>query len=399
MSSDSPAGRPNLSVLFSVVVVDLIGYGIVVPILPFWAERFGANGTVLGLIVASHALMQFLVAPAWGRLSDRIGRRPVMLATIAGTAFSLVALGFADSLLQIFLARVLTGLFGANISVATAYLTDVTDESERTRWMGMIGASFAVGFTVGPPIGGLLAKLGHGTPMLFAAGLAFLNLLWAAVRLKEPERRRPREVARASNRFEALRNDAVRRICLVYFLYSLAVSQLETTFAYFMLHRFGYRELGVAMIMFAMAIVMGGIQGGAMKRLAERYAERSLALTGLFAMSLGFMIFPLTGSVIFLFLPLGVLAVARGIAQPPLLSLVSLNSSEDDRGLVMGVFQSSASAARIFGPVMAGALYDLGDVWPYWMGSALVGAAALLAIGIAMPPDEARADRVGAFGA
>jgi DHA1 family tetracycline resistance protein-like MFS transporter len=308
-----------------------------------------------------------------------------MLVTIAGTAISLLALGFADSLVQIFFARILTGIFGANISVATAYLTDVTEESERTRWMGMVGASFAVGFTLGPPIGGLLAGMGHGAPMLFAAGLAFLNLVWAASSLVEPERQRARDVRSLGNRFDALRNDAVRRICLVYFLYSLAVTQLETTFAYFMLHRFGYRELGVGMVMFGMAIVMGGIQGGAMKRLAERYAERSLALTGLSAMVLGFAMLPWVTSVALLMAPLALLAIARGLSQPPLLSLVSLYADDENRGIVMGVFQSSASGARIFGPLIAGALYDLGQGFPYWMAAALVACSALLARGIRTP--------------
>lgn len=388
------SSRSRLTVLFSVIVVDLIGFGIVVPILPFWAERYGASGFMLGVILASHAAMQFLLAPTWGRLSDRIGRRPVMLITIAGTACSLLGLGFADSLLQIFVARVCAGAFGANISVATAYLTDVTDEAERTRWMGMVGASFGVGFTLGPPIGGLLAGVGQGAPMFFAAGLAFLNLAWAAARLVEPERSEATSKPALRNRFEALRDDAVRRICIVYFLYSLAVTQLETTFAYFMFHRFGYRELGVAMLMFGMAVLMGGIQGGGMKRLAQRFAERNLALAGLWSMVAGFALVPLTGSVAILLLPLTILAVGRAIAQPPLMSLVSVEADRDDRGIVMGVFQSSASGARIVGPLLAGALYDRGQGWPFAMASMLAIAAAVLALGLrrrAEAPLEAEA--------
>jgi DHA1 family tetracycline resistance protein-like MFS transporter len=393
MSSGSTTPRPSLSVLFSVIVVDLVSFGIVVPILPFWAERYGASGFMLGVILASHALMQFLLAPTWGRISDRIGRRPVMLLTIAGTALSLVGLGFADSLFQIFLARVAAGIFGANISVATAYLTDVTEESERTRWMGMVGASFAVGFTLGPPIGGLLARVSHGAPMFFAAGLAVVNLVWAALRLVEPERREAAATAEAvipmRNRFQALRNDAVRRICLVYFLYSLAVTQLETVFAYFMLERFGYRELGVAMLMFAMAVLMGGIQGGAMKKLAQLFPERSLALTGLTVMILGFACLPFVDSVGVLLVPLTLLALARAIAQPPLMSLVSLHAEVADRGIVMGVFQSSASGARIVGPLIAGALYDRSPGWPFWMAALLAAAAASLALGLRRPREVA----------
>ena len=380
--------RPNLTVLFSILVVDLIGFGIVVPILPFWAEHFGANGLLLGLLLTSHAAMQFIFAPRWGRLSDRIGRRPVMLMTIAGTTLALLALGFATSLTQIFLARVLSGIFGANTSVATAYLTDVTDESERTRWMGMVGASFAVGFTLGPPIGGLLAPFGHGVPMLVAAGLSFVNLIWAIIRLPEPERHEARETPSLNNRLEVLRDPVIGRICAVYVLFSLAVTQLETTFAFFMSHRFGYDAFGVAMVMFAMAIVMGGIQGGGMKRLAARFQERRLVLVGLSAMAVAFACVPLPGTVAWLMVPIMLAAVGRGIAQPPLMSLVSMSAEPGARGIVMGVFQSCASGSRVVGPIVAGALYDVGDALPYWLAAALVAGAGGLALSLRDVPGQ-----------
>lgn len=387
--SEKARGRSRgLAVLFSVIVVDLIGFGIVVPILPFWSERFGASGGELGLLLASHAAMQFLFAPLWGQLSDRIGRRPVMLVTIAGTALSLLFLGLADSLVQLFAARLLAGVFGSNVSVATAYVTDVTEEADRTRWMGMIGASFAVGFTLGPPLGGVLSRLGHEVPMLFAAGLAAINLVWAALRLAEPERHAERPKANLTSRLDVLRAPLIGRVCFVYFLFSLAVTQLETTFAFFMSHRFGYDELGVGLVMLAMAIVMGGIQGGGMKRLSERFAPQQLVVVGLALMSLAFAFVPLSSTVAFLMLPLGVAAVGRGISQPPMLSLVSLAADEGSRGLVMGVFQSTASAARIVGPIAAGLLYDLGQPLPYWIAAALTCLAALLArgVGASAPP-------------
>jgi DHA1 family tetracycline resistance protein-like MFS transporter len=383
--NDAPPGSARLGVLFSVIVVDLIGFGIVVPILPFWSERFGANGLLLGLLVASHAAMQFLFAPRWGRLSDRIGRRPVMLITIAGTALSLLFLGLADSLAQIFLARLLSGIFGSNISVATAYLTDVTEEADRTRWMGMIGASFAVGFTLGPPIGGLLSRAGHGVPMLVAAGMAALNFIWAAVQLREPTRRSERPVANLTGRLDVLRDPVLGRICIVYFLFSMAVTQLETTFAFLMSHRFGYDALGVGFIMLAMAIVIGAIQGGGMKRLAARYHERRLILVGLSLMTVAFFSVPLPYSIGLLMVPLAVAAVGRGISQPPMMSLVSLGADEGSRGIVMGVFQSCASAARVVGPLIAGALYDQDQAFPYWLAALLTAIAALTAIRIRDP--------------
>jgi len=379
--------RPSLAVLFSVIVVDLIGFGIVVPILPFWAERFGADGSTLGLLLASHAVMQLVGAPIWGRLSDRIGRRPVMLITIAGTAVALLLLGFATSLLQLFLARLLSGLFAANISVATAYLTDVTDEADRTKWMGMIGASFAVGFTLGPPLGGLLTRIGDSTPMEFAAGLAAINFLWAWLRLREPAEHATREPSDFTNRFDVLRQKEVARLCLVYFLFTFAVTQLETTFALFMAHRFGFDELGVALVMLAMAIVMGGIQGGGMKRLAARFQERRLVLVGLALMALAFALVPIPASVGWLMAPLALAAVGRALAQPPMMSLVSLFADERSRGIVLGVFQSSASAARVVGPVVAGLLYDAGDALPYLAAAALTA----VAFGLALAVQERRA--------
>ena len=378
-------GSARLGVLFSVILVDLIGFGIVVPILPFWAERFGANGMMLGLLLASHAAMQFLFSPVWGKLSDRIGRRPVMLVTIAGTGLALFFLGMADSFPQIFAARLLSGIFGSNISVATAYLTDVTDEADRTRWMGMIGACFAVGFTLGPPIGGLLARIDHGTPMLFAAGLSALNFVWAVAALREPERLAERPVGTMTSRLDVLRNPAIARICFVYFLFSVAVTQLETTFALLMAHRFGADELGVGLIMLAMAIVMGGIQGGAMKRLAARYKERRLILVGLGLMALSFVAVPVPHAIAFLMLPLVVAATGRGLAQPPMMSLVSQTGDAGSRGIVMGVFQSCASAARVVGPLLAGPLYDLDQSFPYWLAAGLAALAALTAIRIQNP--------------
>ncbi|MEZ4331148.1 MAG: MFS transporter [Myxococcota bacterium] len=374
--------RPSLAVLFSVIVVDLIGFGIVVPILPFWAERFGADGTTLGLLLASHAGMQLVGAPIWGRLSDRIGRRPVMLITIAGTAVALLLLGFATSLYQLFLARLLSGLFAANISVATAYLTDVTDEEDRTRWMGMIGASFAVGFTLGPPLGGLLTRVGDSTPMTFAAGLAGLNFVWAWLRLREPAQRASARPGDYTSRFDVLRQPDIARLCLVYFLFTLAVTQLETTFAFYMSHRFGFDELGVAMVMLAMAIVMGGIQGGGMKRLAAKFQERRLVLSGLAGMTVAFAAVPLADSVAWLMLPLALAAIGRALAQPPMMSLVSLFADERSRGIVMGVFQSSASAARVVGPIAAGLLYDVDAAWPYHAAAGLTAFGFVLALAV-----------------
>ncbi|MFQ5513237.1 MAG: MFS transporter [Myxococcota bacterium] len=391
--------KGTLPVLFSVVVLDLIGFGIVLPVLPFYARAYGAGGFELGALLTSFAAFQFLCAPFWGRLSDRIGRRPVMIITIAGTGLSLLWLGLADSMLDLFAARILAGVFAANISVATAYVTDVTEESERTRWMGMIGASYAVGFVAGPAIGGLLSPtatelglrftliggraaellspFGYGIPMLFASALAALNLVWAALSLREPPGHVRGEGSGLPRR-ETLRNPIVLRLCTIYFLFSLAVTQLESLFAFWMLDRFGYGARQVATLLVAMAIVMGGIQGGAMRHLSRSFGERKLLLSGTFLLAVALATLPLAASVTLLLLPLLGCALGRAISHPAMLSMVSLAASPETRGSVMGTFQSSASLARVLGPIGGGVLYDLSGSAPFLLAAVLmIGSASL----------------------
>jgi multidrug resistance protein len=360
-----------LPVLFSIIVIDLIGFGIVLPVLPYYADEYGASGLALGVLFTSHAAMQALFAPLWGRLADRIGRRPVMLCTIAGTSVALVILGLSDSLAQIFVGRILTGIFAANISVATAYISDVTEEAERTRWMGMVGASFGVGFILGPAIGGLLAPFGYGVPMLVAAGMAAVNFAYAAAVLKEPETHRPAAVEGAV-RLRTLANPVVRNLCLTYFLFTFAVAQLETVFAYFMKDTFGYDARGFAAILVLMAFVMVAIQGGAIRRLVARYGEKTLMLFGVSLMAPAFFAIPWPGSVGILLVPLVLSAVGRAVSQPSMLGMVSFEATPANRGTVMGTFQASASVARVLGPLAAGALYDRHPPAPFLLAGALL---------------------------
>jgi MFS family permease len=356
-------------VLFGVVIVDLIGFGVVMPILPFYAREHGASPTVLGFVFTAYAAAQFLCAPLWGRLSDRVGRRPVMLCTIAGTALALLFLGLAGSLAAIFAARILAGGFAANIGVASAYIGDVTSESERTRWMGMLGASFGVGFVLGPALGGLLAPYGHAVPLLVAAGLAAVNFAFALVALREPPRHA--HAAAAPRRSAVLRDPLVRRLCLVNLAFSLGVTQLETMFAFFMKDRFGYGERDVGLFLAGMAVLMGGIQGGGMRALAARFPERTLILSGGGLLALGFAALPMAGSLVALLAALVAAAVGRAVFQPSLMGMTSLAAAAGARGAVMGTFQGAAAIARVAGPLAAGWLYDRNLAGPFWLAAAL----------------------------
>jgi len=369
------SSRRGLGVLFAVVIVDLVGFGVVMPVLPFWAQEFGADAAEFGLLQSSYAVAQLLCAPLWGRLSDRVGRRPVLLSTIAGTALAMLATGLAPSLTWLFASRLLAGGFAANISVASAYIADVTPPEERTRWMGLLGASFGIGFVLGPAIGGLLAPYGHAVPMFFTAGLAALNWGVAALRLVEPARHEAQ--GRGGPRLALLRDPALRAVVLANLAFSLAVTQLETFFAYLMRDRFGWGASQFAWILVAMALVMGGIQGGGMKALSARYPERRLVVAGVVVLAFGFAGVPLAPTVALLVLPLLLAAVGRAVAQPALLSLASQAARPEQRGAVMGAFQSSASLARVLGPALGGLLYAVAVPYPFWLASALlVGVAA-----------------------
>lgn len=360
------------------------------PVLPFYAREFGASATVLGFVMMSHAAAQFAFAPLWGRLSDRVGRRPVLLATIAGTALALLALGLAPSLAWLFAARILGGAFAANVSVASAYIGDVTDESERTRWMGMLGASFGIGFVLGPAIGGLLVGFGYRVPLLAAAGLGALNWLHALASLREPARHAGPD-AGAKTRVQMLRNPLVRLLCAANLVFSIGVTQLETIFPFFLADRFGYDAQHVAGFLIGIALVMGAVQGGAMKSLAARFPERTLAMAGAALLAVSFAALPEMSTLVWLVAALVVSALGRAVLQPALLGMTSIAADARERGAVMGAFQSSASLARVVGPLAAGWLYDRSAAAPFWLGAALLAATAALASAL---PQTRSTDRV-----
>jgi MFS family permease len=326
---------------------------------------------MLGAIFTAYAGAQFLCAPLWGRLSDRVGRRPVMLATIAGTALSLLLLGLAPGLVWILAARCLAGAFAANVGVASAYIADVTAEEERTRWMGMLGASFGVGFVLGPAIGGLLAPFGRGVPMLAAAGLAAMNLGFAAFRLREPPRRAALAERARSPRIAPLRDPLVRRLCLLNLAFSLGVTQLETMFAFLVRDRFGYGEREVAFLLVGMAILMGGIQAGGMRALAARFPERTLVVAGAGLLAAAFGALPEAASRAALVAALVMAAAGRAILQPALMGMTSVAAGSGARGAAMGAFQSAAAIARVAGPLLAGWLYERAFAWPFWLAAGL----------------------------
>lgn len=356
-----PMKNPLLSI-FLVVFIDLVGFGIVIPILPYYAIFFGASPATLGWLMMCYSAMQFLFSPFWGNLSDRIGRRPVILICITGICLSMAMLGLAKSLVGLFLARLLAGFFGANLSAASAYIADVTPPEKRAKGMGLIGAAFGLGFLVGPALGGFLSKWGYACPAFFAAGLALVNLFFAFFFLKEP----PLSLETRSAHRSHFKPSTLKHILfgqaglyiVLFFLVTLGMAQLETSFALFVLAKFGLGAFEAGLILAGMALVMVVVQGGFIGWLAKQFGEYRLALFGSLLMALALFGVTLGGAISLFCLFVGLHAVGYGLTHPSLSSLVSRLQAYDSQGTTMGIYQSAGSLARVFGPVLAGYLFE-----------------------------------------
>jgi multidrug resistance protein len=357
--------RISLGIIFLVVFIDLIGFGIVIPILPYYAKEFGADARQLGWLLAIFSLMQFLVAPLWGRLSDRVGRKPVLLVSLLVTSLSMGVLGLAHSLIGLFVGRTLAGVGSANISTAYAYISDVTTEENRTKGMGIIGAAFGLGFIFGPAIGGLLSPYGYSVPMFVGAALAALNLIFASFFLAEPplssEARSGNRVKRfdLENIRSTLADPRTRLAIGIFFLVTFALTQMETIFAIFMFETFGLNARSAGVLLAISGLIMAALQGGLIGRLAKRFGEAKLILSGLAIAAVGLLGFADSHTLSAIVVALVILSVGHGMLHPSLSSLASMGAAPSRRGITMGVYQSAGSLARVLGPVSAGWAYDL----------------------------------------
>lgn len=392
--------KASLGTLFLTVFLDLLGFGLVVPYLPGVAREYGASPLVATLLGAAYSAMQFLFVPLWGHLSDRVGRRPVLLASIAASALGMVALGTVESLAGLFVARAFLGIATANVAVASAYIADVTRPEERSRGMGLIGAAIGLGFVLGPVAGGLLqahspiARVG-ALPAYAAAALSALDLVLAALFLPEslaPEDRgkKVRSLAPLSpSRFRAeLGRSGVALAVLVHFVVVLSFSGLEQTFRLFTADAFrlGTRETGY--ILGVVGLVLIAVQGLLMRRLAPVASERTLVRAGALVEAAGFLAVAMSpavlgGSVPVLVAGMATIALGSGLVNPSLSALVSRLGPADGQGSLLGVLQSAGALARVFGPAAGGLLYQsVSPRAPYAAAAAgmLVAACASLAL-------------------
>ncbi len=378
----------NIRVLATVlltVFLDLVGFGLLIPLVPFYALEFQATVLQVTLLMAVYSFAQFLFAPVWGQLSDRHGRRPILLASIGIGAVMLAGFAMATQLWQLFLFRILHGACAANISTAQAAVADITPPEKRAMGMGLIGAAFGVGFTLGPFIGGELSVYGLAVPIWVAAGLSAFNFSLALFTL--PETREPgkgdgrRRTIDPRAMFRVLAHPIVGTAIGVTFLATAAFAMMESTFALFVdvLYQMNAQDLGR---LFAVAgVVMIGVQGGLIGRLVQRFGERALILTGfcLLIVSLGLLGWAEpTWPMLVVFVTL---AIGNGISSPSLQALISKATPESDQGLVLGTNQSMSALARGTAPALGGLVFgSVGPRSPFLVGAAILVVAVCLAI-------------------
>lgn len=374
---------PSL-LIFITVFIDLIGFGIVLPLLPSYAAAFHVNDTAIGVLVGSFSLMQFVFAPWWGRLSDRIGRRPVLMVGLAGSALSYLIFALAGNFGLLLLSRMVAGGMGATVNVAQAYLADVSLPERRASAMGLIGAAFGLGFVVGPAIGGISSGLGNAAPGLVASSLSAINLAMAWRWLPES---RPSLESKLAQAVPVHWSRYLMAFTAVWFS-TLAFTVLYVVFPLQLERALGYDRHHSAYFFVLIGVVSAIVQGGLIGRLVARFGERALIGAGGILLAAGMGLLP-TVMVApprpgLLFLALTMIAAGSGMIAPSSAAFVSRVASPDEQGKALGLLQSVASVARIAGPIVAGAVatqFSPGSAFLVASAAALVaGASVLIAV-------------------
>ncbi len=409
-------------VIFLTVFIDLLGFGIIIPLSPYYTEHFGGSALTVGLLSASYSLMQFVFAPIWGRLSDRVGRRPIILISILGGAAAFFSFAAAGSLAMLFFTRALQGMFGANISTAQAYVADISTKENRSKAMGMVGAAFGLGFIFGPAIGAKLSEvgpivgtaLGHspdgifgmGFPGLVSSALCLLNFILAYFILPEsltPEVRARNKSVVKKSRWEGLtthfRNPSLNWLLLVFFLATFAMTNMESTLALFTEKRLAFKVRQTGELFAYVGIVIAFTQGYLIRKFLPKFGEGKVLVAGSLLGGVGLILTAFAFTQPVLMFTLALLALGSGMSSPAILGSVSLAAGENVQGEVMGVTQSLGSLARIFGPITGGYLFSrISSGAPYWLaGMVMISCGILVLINFKNIPQHAEGTKPPGF--
>jgi len=394
--------RSPLLVLFLTVFSAMVGFGIVITVLPLSAEPFDASPVEIGWLTGIYSGMQIIFTPILGKLSDRFGRRPVLMLSLAGTAVGFALMGMAQSLLLLFVARIFSGITGGNISIPQAYIADVTTPETRSKWMGMIGAAFGLGFTFGPMIGGIMSRISYGAPFYFAAALAAANVVLLYFILPEslPSEHRAKRhgVAPMIEVFRHGNGWMFGGVVATYFFLVAGFTIMTAFFALFTSRRFGYDAHANGYIFGFIGIVTVIVQGGLIGRMVKAFGETALARAGLVLTTASLVMLPFCSNLPLLLVACVGLSCGTGFASPPLNGLASQLIDRSWQGRALGLLQAAGSAARLIGPLLGGWLlmFDLGKPASRYGETAFFAAAGLCLIGavLAFCLRKPAADRV-----
>ena len=397
-----------LIIIFVTVFIDLIGFGMVIPLLPYYANTapFNATPRDIGFLVAAYSVMQFIFSPILGKLSDKYGRRPILFISLLGSALGYFVIGWASTIVLVFVGRIIGGVTGGNISTAQAYIADVTSKEDRAKGMGLFGAAFGLGFIFGPAIAGILSKYGVHVPFYFAAGLSFINAI--ALFFILPESLRPEmraNVAKRKNRFvemfDSFGNREFREVNIIYFLLVTSFSIMTYAFVLYTAYRFGYTAEQNGYLFAFVGVIAIIVQGGLIGRLVKKFGEAKLVIVGCLMMMASFVAVPIVGpsagGFAMLIAVTALMAVGNSVASPGLTSLASKTADERDQGRSLGILQSGASLARAVGPILGGfllnnainAIDDASLYRTFWTAAAIM----FVAFGVALYFERTVRDR------
>lgn len=381
--------KSSLFAVYFTVFIDILGFSIILPMLPYYAQSFGASGTQVGMLLTSYSLAQFFGAILLGRLSDRFGRRPILLMCLTGSALSFLLLAQAHSLLIIFLSRSLAGFFGGAIATAQAYISDVTDKKERTKYMGFLGACIGSAFVFGPAIGAVLMTWGFAFVSYFSAILCALNFVLSYFRLKESHHDRSERAHLHLNKVVAImKRPTLGLILVTLFVTMTSFVTMEATYAIMAKQLYGISAKEMGLILSICGVVMVVVQGGLVSKLTRRFGEKLTAMTGVSIITLTMFILPFMPTVLWSTFIISLMAFGQGMTNPVFYSLLSHSTSADDKGAVMGLGQSLGALARAAGPMIGGWCFDQTYYLSYIVAGLMSGSALLFLVRVKNPKEH-----------
>jgi len=363
--------KKRLFSILLVVFIDLLGFSLILPLLPYYAETFNASEFVTGLLIAVYALMQLIGAPVLGRLSDRYGRRPILLVSVFGTFIGFLLFGFATTLWMLFAARILDGITGGNLSVAQAYISDVTDAKNRAKGLGLIGAAFGIGFIIGPVTGGILSQYGYNVPAFVAAGLALFNFIliyaWLPESLTKEKREQLGEQKKPSVTLDALiaalKRPFTGSLLITRFFFGLAFAIFQTIFALYALAKFKLTARDTGFVLTYVGVLSVFVQGFLVGRLTNRFREDHLIVFAVALMAVSLAGWALAPSVFWLLVVLTPTSISGGILNTLLSSTLTKAVAPQEIGGILGLSASVESSTRIIAPILGGALLERVGTW------------------------------------